>query len=416
MSAAAHEGDIYPGMPSDVPLEVKTDGDAKAYVRMTLKNAPRTMAVYSGGHSNSEVGFLVRSNGAVKLDLRRDSNYKKYQPFQTAYISDTNNEWRYINFNLTVDCMLFIEATPMENPIILDFEMINFNSDEVSALKFKISEQDKQIITYAGRNTEKIYSAVCDDSDEKVRYTAANLPDGAAISSDSGKLTWNPDARSIGNHTLYITADNGKSIDVLCVNIHVAPDLQGALKYAGRKYNPDETYVSKTLDNYKEALKREDIDTIQKAADALELLNPCLSDGSLNYAAVAKSDDLKGSLKLFTDWDTKTFVSIFSDEKKFFTIDFGDSFRLKADSYAIQCRDGFPLRVKDTCILSSNDGIGWVTLTEKPAETSAEMQMLYVKAEEKNNAYRYIRVSKASDRILDIGEFRIYGDRIENEK
>ena len=67
------------------------------------------------------------------------------------------------------------------------------------------------------------------------------------------------------------------------MDIHVAKDLQDALDYVARVYDPKKTYESASVEAFKAALQTKDLATVRKAADQLALLNPKLADGSLDY-------------------------------------------------------------------------------------------------------------------------------------
>ncbi|KAI4453159.1 dead-box atp-dependent rna helicase 47 mitochondrial [Holotrichia oblita] len=395
MSATAQENDIYPGSLIDIPLELKTDEDGNEYVRMTIKNSPRTITLQLNFPKN-EMGFFVRSNKMVKLNLHKSGDYKKDKSFQSAYIPNTNNEWKYVYFCFEIKNLLYIEAESIDGTAEVDFGYINLNIDEVEPVKFESVNEDELIITYPENKTERVYTAIYGGEREhkKIKYSSSNLPEGAVIDENSGTLTWTPSLNSPGDYSSYIIAQNSKSVCAVRINIHVAVDRHDALRYAAKKYDPNEIYESKTTEAFNLALKTNDIYKIQKAAEGLLLLNPKLTDGSMDYPSICMSD-LKGPLRVFTDDDTKTFVSIWGTgngtEEKTFTMDFGKSFRVKSQAYAIQCRDGFPTRVRDAVICGSNDNAVWTLLTEKPAVTSHDMQILNIKEKERNNVYRYIR-------------------------
>src|SRR5207253_1997172 len=98
-----------------------------------------------------------------------------------------------------------------------------------------------------------------------------------------GALSWTPAAEQEGDHALYVTARDGDTIQTLPVRIHVAHDLQAALDYVARAYDPAQRYVSTTEQAFKAALESHDLAAVKRAADGLELLNPRLPDGTLDY-------------------------------------------------------------------------------------------------------------------------------------
>jgi hypothetical protein len=79
-------------------------------------------------------------------------------------------------------------------------------------------------------------------------------------------------------------------------------------------------------------------------------------------------------------------------------------------------RDGFPARIGDTVVYGSNDRKHWTLLTENKAAKTVDWQTLTVKKEERNKPYRYIRLFMPATAIpiLEVAEFRIVGERIED--
>lgn len=258
----------------------------------------------------------------------------------------------------------------------------------------------------------KFDQASLEGDQEKVEYAAHNLPAGAALDSASGRLTWTPPTGQTGDHTIYITARNSVAVNTIPVNIHVAKDLQGALDFVATAYDPHEKYESATEEAFNAALKARSLAALQKAANQLTLLTPKLTDGSLDYCKTW-SCDIRGSRQM-ADGDPLTWGGVWGDDKNV-TMDFGNRFKVKADSFGIQARDGFPIRVAEAVVYGSNDNANWTLLTGNAAKKSPDMQILKVKAEEKNNAYRYLRffMPRKPYHIFEISELRIFGERIE---
>jgi hypothetical protein len=67
-------------------------------------------------------------------------------------------------------------------------------------------------------------------------------------------------------------------------------------------------------------------------------------------------------------------------------------------------------------VYGSNDRKHWTLLTDNKAKASGDMQTLTVKKEERNKAYRYLRLFMPAKPfpIFEIAEFRILGERIED--
>lgn len=81
----------------------------------------------------------------------------------------------------------------------------------------------------------------------------------------------------------------------------------------------------------------------------------------------------------------------------------------------------FTARLLDSNVYGSDNGVDWTRLTANSAEISDKMQTLNVLDEQKDKAYRFIRVympngtnrKNQNAYIMGIGEFRINGERIE---
>jgi hypothetical protein len=422
LSAHAQPGDIYPGSPKDIPLKVQADADGTRYVRMTLEKEPRSMVVFAGFSPGS--GLRVRSHGVVKLDFYGNVDYSKLSPRQTISLLDTRGEWKYVTADFESRGPLYIQATPMEGAASLDFDRIDTEADKVLPLSFDVGDDSKSFPTYAGAKIEKDYTATYVDKQlaggtsveskkEKIEYTARNLPTGAALDGTSGKFLWTPSVKQAGDHTLYITAQTPVSLRIMRVDIHVAKDLKAALDYVARVYDPAQRYEPATERAFKVALKSRDLPALQQAVAGLKLVNPRLPDGTLDYR-VASTGPERG-LNSMADSDPLSWGGLWGFDKNV-TMDFGNRFKVKAEAFRLQCRDGFPIRVAESVVYGSNDRKHWTLLTQNKAKASGDLQTLTVKKEERNKAYRYLRLFMPAKPfpIFEIAEFRILGERVED--
>ncbi|HEY8902051.1 MAG TPA: putative Ig domain-containing protein, partial [Chthoniobacterales bacterium] len=246
-----------------------------------------------------------------------------------------------------------------------------------------------------------------------VTYGALNLPAGAAFDPATGAFSWTPAPGQEGEHALYVTARDGGTMRTLRMDIHVARDLQAALDAVARAYDPAQHYMSATEQAFKAALASRDLAALQRAADGLERLTPRLPDGTLDYR-VASSSPEHGVAKM-ADNDPLTFGGLWGADKNI-TMDFGGRFKVRAEAFRVQARDGFPVRVADAVVFGSNDGKQWTLLTKNKAVRSPDMQTLAVKEEERTRAYRYLRFFMPAEAygIFEIAELRIVGERIED--
>ena len=175
----------------------------------------------------------------------------------------------------------------MDGAATVDFDRIDTEADKVLPLSFNVAEDSKSFPTYAGAKVEKDYTATYADKPlaketsvesekKKIEYTARNLPAGAALDGTSGKFTWTPSVNQAGDHTLYITAQTPVSLRTIRVDIHVAKNLQAALDYVARVYDPAQRYESATEKAFKAALKLVTCRRCRRAAAGLELVQSAL--------------------------------------------------------------------------------------------------------------------------------------------
>jgi hypothetical protein len=245
---------------------------------------------------------------------------------------------------------------------------------------------------------------------EKIEYMARNLPAGAKFDAATSTLAWKPTAKQEGDHVVYVSALYDDTIQTLPVRIQVARDLTAALEYVARAYDPKQKYVAATEEAFKAALKSRDLAALKQATDRLELLTPRLPDGTLDYRKTWSGID-RGSSQM-ADFDPMSWGGFWGHGLSI-TMDFGDHFKVRADEFRLQARDGFPERGAQAMVHGSNDGKQWTLLTGNRSEISGDMQTLKVKDEERKNGFRYLRLTSANI-MLEIAEFRIAGERIED--
>jgi hypothetical protein len=267
------------------------------------------------------------------------------------------------------------------------------------------------IPSFVGARLTQVIAAK--DISRSLRYAALNLPAGAKIDPVTGTLSWTPAADQEGDYTLYVTARDGDTVQTLPLQVHIARDLQAALDFVARAYDPAQRYVSTAERAFKAALASRDLAALKRAADGLELLTPCLPDGTFDYRVASRLPE-RGIDKM-ADNDPLTFGGLWGADKNI-TLDFGARFKVRSEAFRIQARDGFPVRVTDAVVFGSSDSKHWTLLTKNKAARSPDMQTLAVKDEEQTRAYRYLRFFMPAEAygIFEIAELRIVGERIED--
>ena len=412
LPAHAQPGDSYPGSSDGKPLQVLRDADGTGYLRITLDKDPRSFVAFSRFPRGA--GLRVRSNGLVKLSFARDDDFFRGDRTQELTVPDTKGKWAHVLTTFEGGGHLYVQATPLAGPAIIDFDRAETEKPTLRPLAFEpVAVADTvSIPTFVGASVRQVFTAK--GGKGTVAYSVMNLPAGAKFDATKGVLSWTPAAEQVGDHALYVTARAGDTLRTLRVDIHVARDLQAALDDVARAYDPAKQYVSTTEKAFQSALKSRDLAALKKAADGLELLNPRLPDGTLDYRKIAKTRKDYGLIKM-ADGDPLSYGGTWGYDKNF-TLDFGAPFKVKSEAFRIQARNGFPIRVTEAVVYGSNDRRHWTLLTENKAKSVAEMQTLTVRKEEQTKAYRYLRFFMPAKPypIFEIGELRIVGDRIED--
>ncbi|MEZ0254089.1 MAG: Ig domain-containing protein, partial [Chthoniobacter sp.] len=256
LSAIAQPGDIYPGSPNDIPLKVRRDADGTDYVRMTIDREPRT--VVATGRVPRGSGLRVRSDGFVKLGFYRNEDFsRRGGPLQELYIPNTSGEWVHVVTDVEGYGLLYIQATPLAGAATIDFDRIETDGSVLRQLTFDSSGAALAIPAYAGARIEKAVAISGGSNSATLR--ALNLPARAVFDSAKGTLSWTPGTEQAGDHALYIVARDGDTMRTLRVDIHVARDLQAALDFVARPYDPARRYVSATEQPFKAAMAALDL-------------------------------------------------------------------------------------------------------------------------------------------------------------
>jgi hypothetical protein len=158
LSAHAQPGDIYPGSPDDIPLQVLRDADGTGYVRMTVQEKPRTMVVSSRFPRGS--GLRVRSDSFVQLSFHfNEGSAMRGSDDRVLYVPDTAGEWVYVIADFDSHGLLYIQARPLAGPAIIDFDRIESDADQVMPVTFADAEALDPVLTYVGQTVERSYKA-----------------------------------------------------------------------------------------------------------------------------------------------------------------------------------------------------------------------------------------------------------------
>ncbi|MNW35195.1 Endo-1,4-beta-xylanase A precursor [compost metagenome] len=426
-------------------ISTKTEGDVSyistiASDNQTLFAAYRLMFINRNNTSN--VALKIRTNGLAKLELKKD---KDSVPFQTLELPDTNNQWQYVTFDMgqnSVSYGQFPSKTFMAyfnvvgDGTNVDIDYMDIKADNtLTPPSFRnITTKNMNLSLFAGGTINYDFSAVDTNSSDVITYhLQGDALHGATLDPATGAFSWTPTSQEKGSYQCLVVASDGITVSTVSLTIHVADDRQAAIEYVGSHFDTNTMYESESLEKYEDVYNKV-LGMVNTASDSefysalnelslvvasMKQLNPRLSDGSLDFTKSSIKSSLQSGYEAYLiDNNTVTFSGDLS--AKYFIMDFGPNFRVAPAHFALQPRNIWPERMSGAIVYGSNDGDTWVPLTEE-AGYSNQMQTLNVKQEQLGEAYRYFKISTYESKdyyakkntILSVGEFRIYGDRVE---
>src|SRR5699024_6367451 len=198
--------------------------------------------------------------------------------------------------------------------------------------------------------------------------------------------------------------------------------------------DPDATYTTRSAEHLEAVLAtaREQVDApaeqfreaftaLESAIGALELLNPQLADGTLDFSAqVTASVISSGALAALVDQNNTSTTGDL--RQRSFVLDFGPAYRVQAEAFGLQGRALFPNRSQGTNVYGSLAGPTWTLLTERPTGQVSGLETIDVVAEHREEKFRYFKLqvdepgiptAPAYPGIWTIAELRVHGQRSE---
>lgn len=421
------------GTPIGAGAQRGQDSDGPAYVRLDAgaeeSRVAVRRAVWSDRTQAAPVGIRVRSDGTAHLDLARSATEA---PFASITVPDTHGQWRYVWTDLNVektsgpvgDNIVVISATGSDAQV--DVASVLAQASGVLSPPTFADAPALSVVTVAGEPWARDFAV--DGADE---LTLADAPPGAELAGRT--VTWTP--TQTGDTEMLIVASDGTTVTALPVTVAVAADRPAAIAQTLAGVGEPAAYTSESwarVDAARTAaLEGQDaapdafaglLEQLATAVAQLAELNPLLPDGSLDVGAIATAPALTtAQLRALTDGDNQ---SHWGDQRVSEVVfDLGPSFRVRADAFGIQARDGFANRSQGTNVYGSNDGVTWTLLTESPnAGQDAAIERLEVVAELRDERFRFVRLrvdepgvpsDPAFPGIWSIAEFRVHGERME---
>ncbi|HEY8993725.1 MAG TPA: hypothetical protein VIM71_03490, partial [Lacunisphaera sp.] len=154
LSAHALPGDRYPGSPDDTPLQVRRDADGTGYLRLALgRDKPRVFVLASRFPQGA--GLRLRSDSLVKLRFYRDEDFSRRSPIQELYVPPMQGEWNQVPATFEGHGPLYIQATPLAGPAMIDFDRVETDPSLIRPLAFESADNTLSIPSFVGAHIEK---------------------------------------------------------------------------------------------------------------------------------------------------------------------------------------------------------------------------------------------------------------------
>ena len=281
---------------------------------------------YADRTNSRLIGLKFRTNGVATLELSKEMGST---PYYTLTLPDTKGQWQYITYDMGISHVSYGQVDPDYNLVYFKVkgagttvDMDHFNVQAGTQLTppvFKAGNSDLNIFTYVGAPVTLDFSATDSSSTDVVAYEVQNKPQGADLNANTGAFSWQP--TQAGTYSLIVQASDGTTIATKNVNIVVTNDRASAVQAAIAPYNPNTTYVTASLNQYKAAYDNtmsqmqtasdsafsQQLLTLRSAAESLQLLTPLLKfDGSMDYSNMVTST-FGNSISLLTDNNNNTF-------------------------------------------------------------------------------------------------------------
>ncbi|KUO21349.1 discoidin domain-containing protein [Streptomyces dysideae] len=424
--------------PLDGGTEIVTE-DGRSFARAKADEDGTTSAVSRLMHpGGSLLGVLVRTDGPATLEVLDKERPSPLNPDETSprtmatiELPDTQGEWRYVTYPAAGQNTHFYRVSGDGATVDLDAVMFDAGK-HLTPPKFE--QARNRYYLWAGAESSFDLSAA--DPGGSVAYSAGGLPEGASLDAGTGALTWTPTDHDRGRHDVQIVADDGETVTARTFELFVANNRPKMIETAIADGTDDSAvYTTVTREPFEAAWKdakeasesgsddefRTAFEALLDAIDDLELLNPRLKDGSLDYTGAVTPTVLSGSgLRALADDDSTSATGDLRVAS--FVLDFGTQYRVTADEFGFRARFSFPMRSQGTNVYGSNDGSSWTRLTERETSETNDWETIPVVAEHADAKFRYLKlqvdnpgipIDPAYPGLWSLGEFRILGDRSE---
>ncbi|MFF4622822.1 discoidin domain-containing protein [Nonomuraea jabiensis] len=415
----------------DAGAWISTEGDI-SFVRTRASKVGTRFAVTDFFNWRTKtLALRIRSDEQTTLELRRDAGTS---PIMSIPLPDTDGQWRYVTLSLAgVPFGQFpgdiqIMYWSVTGSGVVDFDQMLASPADVTPPTFAGGMTRTSAVGWIGDELVLPLPATDTGAADTITYSLVTAPEGASIDA-GGTVRWSP--AKAGIHRLWVSATDGTVISLLELEITVAADYEGALAAASQGHDDAKTYTSDTEATYRAAKQAAVAATgtdrspaladLRAAAARLQLLNPTLLDGTLDFAAIATSRVQVANLA-DRDLSTTTGDLWIADDKSF-QLDFGARYRISPDKFMVAPRAMFSARTAGMVVFGSNDQVTWTRLTDAAIDSSA-LQTLPVLSAERDKHFRFLRFKDLDAGVLNrgqviedqpfsLGELRIAGGRSE---
>ncbi|CAH0148966.1 hypothetical protein SRABI98_00737 [Microbacterium sp. Bi98] len=411
--------------------------DGVSFVRLKANKKDAQVAVrrtvWSNRATTSLVGIRVRTNDSAVLQATRTS---RDEPFAEIRVPDTDGEWRTVWMDLDQaavsapvgDNILFLRATGSKANV----DVAGVLSQAGSVLtppKFDVASP-LHVVAVAGEPWTRSFVA-SDSAGDNLQLALQDAPKGVTLSGDI--VSWTPGTKKkdIGEFNFLVVASDSTTDTALSVTVTVVPDREAAIDALLADAGEPQTFTTSSWAPVEErriaatdaiptadaAAFGELLDQLRVAVKGLELLNPQLSDGSLDFSEVTTSPTLaKPILVALTDGDNQT---TWGDQRvPEILLDFGPAYRVRAEGFGFLARDTFADRTAGTNVYGSDDGSSWTLLTEHPTVgDDVAIEDVPVRAQAREDRFRFLKLQMdepgAPGEPWSIADLRIRGERSE---
>ncbi|KAA8822902.1 immunoglobulin-like domain-containing protein, partial [Bifidobacterium vespertilionis] len=390
----------------------------------------------------------VRTNGVSTLSIGGKNDHS--EPWQIITLPDTHGQWANVLYSVDAATKTNAQAIALDNmdfyavtsdqPVTVDFRSVRYVNDrDGSGLKTTVPALNTDTATVYKALKGSAFTLQLDIANaDGVGYELINAPEGMTVS-DTGLISWTPSESTSQPLDVTIVLSNGTVERTEHLLFTASATRAEAVAKVAAAHKDGETYTTPTETAWQAAKKDIDakaadvslsdadflkaLDDFSKVTDALELLNPRLEDGTLDYGAypsmiAASSPRNPSDAGLLVDGTAGSFW----ESKQPVILDFGIDYQLTASSFTTQARQGFANRYQGGYLYISNDGQTWTRVTSTPTTQTEEMETIPIDEQYRNTPFRFLKyqvdepgipTDPAYPGIVTIAELHINGSRAE---